>query len=50
MLDAALLHNSIGGVAGFNFAIYRNFAVSYGAVPNIVVAFTAPHKNASVFF
>ena len=49
VVEAALFHNGVGSVAGFDFPIHGEMPPSDRAVPNIMVAFAMPDKSAAVF-
>lgn len=48
VLDPALLHNSVGGVAGFDFSVYGDVDPGDGTVPDLMVALSGAHKMAAV--
>ena len=41
---AALFHNGVSGMTGFDFRIYREVRARYRTIPNIVVALSVPHE------
>jgi hypothetical protein len=47
-VDPALLHDGIGRVPGFNFAVHRYVSLASGAEPDVVIAFPVPYKSAAV--
>jgi hypothetical protein len=49
VLDSCLLHDPICNVPDANFPVYREVSVTYRAVPDVMIAFTAPHKITPVF-
>jgi hypothetical protein len=46
---AALFHDGVGDVVGFNFSVYREIPPGKRTVPNIMIAFAASDKIAAVF-
>jgi hypothetical protein len=48
MTDAALLHNGIGRMTGFDFTVNGHMAIGYRAVPNIVIALSSPLEITAV--
>jgi hypothetical protein len=49
IINPRLFHNFIGHVPGLNFPVNREGVVSYGAVPDIMIAFATPFEKAAVF-
>ena len=49
MIDAALLHDRIGGVPGLDFLINGEVAVGDRTEPNIVITLPVPDESAAVF-
>ena len=49
MAYAALLHNLVCGVPGFDFPVDSDVRIGDGTVPDIMIAFPVSHKIAAVF-
>jgi hypothetical protein len=50
MIYTRLLHNSIGNMPDFDFAVYRDIPVGYRAVPNIMIASAAMPNEKTIMF
>ncbi|HVP83545.1 MAG TPA: hypothetical protein VMS78_02375 [Rhizomicrobium sp.] len=50
MRNTGLFHDSVGGVAGQDFAIHWEIAPGGRAKPNLVIAFAVAHEMAVMFF
>lgn len=48
IVDPALLHDSVGGMAGLDLAVHSDVALGDGTVPDIVITFTMPDESAGV--
>ena len=49
-MDATLLEDGVGGVAGFDFSIHCDMAVGKRAEPDVVIAFPSPDETTTVGF
>ena len=49
ILDTRLFHNAVGDVADADFTVNGKVSAVDRAVPDVMIAFTVPHKIAAVF-
>jgi hypothetical protein len=50
MLQASLLHYTVGGVPGLDLGIDREWTLGMGGAPDVVIPVTASVKPASALF
>jgi hypothetical protein len=48
MVNTALLHNRVGGVARLDLPVHCEVSPTYGAVPNIVITLPVAHEVAAI--
>lgn len=48
VVDPALLHDGVGGVAGLDLTVHGDVTLGDGTVPDIVISFAVPDERAGV--